>query len=312
MAFPKNGDTISDNAFKNCTGIKGIEFSESISRIGAYAFYECNSAMAPMSKILQYWDDAKGQWLYKMFGEKFILSKDLSYSMGIDELSDRIEEQMFRGWDNTDCQEFIRAYRELTSWGGTYQHNYLMDSLLDTYVLAENIYKALGEELSLPTAAEIAEEFFTVETFIRDTTSYVRIPNYTPMLMYRHQTETDKYENVKNMFVDGYCGGRRYLVKEEDMWKVARSVIKEFKDGQLEAGDVIVSVKAKDTDNLNYEFDNIIVYVYDGSRLLVSRKTLDGVTYEIIPEENVYTELTKLYMTDKDLFFALRPSQIER
>ena len=30
---------IADNAFKNCTGIKGIEFSESISRIGAYAFY---------------------------------------------------------------------------------------------------------------------------------------------------------------------------------------------------------------------------------------------------------------------------------
>ena len=32
-----------------------------------YAFYECNSTMAPMSKILQYWDDAKGQWLYNMF-----------------------------------------------------------------------------------------------------------------------------------------------------------------------------------------------------------------------------------------------------
>ncbi len=30
---------ISDNAFKNCTSIKGIEFSDSIKRIGAYAFY---------------------------------------------------------------------------------------------------------------------------------------------------------------------------------------------------------------------------------------------------------------------------------
>ena len=30
---------ISDNAFKNCTSIKGIEFSDSIKKIGAYAFY---------------------------------------------------------------------------------------------------------------------------------------------------------------------------------------------------------------------------------------------------------------------------------
>ena len=30
---------ISDNAFKNCSSIKGIEFSESIKKIGAYAFY---------------------------------------------------------------------------------------------------------------------------------------------------------------------------------------------------------------------------------------------------------------------------------
>lgn len=86
---------------------------------------------------------------------------------------------------------------------------------------------------------------------------------------------------------------------------------KEFKDGQLEAGDIIVSVMAKDKNNLTYDFENINVYVYDGSRLLCSRKTPEGVTYEIVPEENVLTELTKLYMTDKDLFFALRPSQVK-
>ena len=37
-----NGDivtSISDNAFKNCTSIKGIEFSETIKKIGSYAFY---------------------------------------------------------------------------------------------------------------------------------------------------------------------------------------------------------------------------------------------------------------------------------
>lgn len=33
---------IADNAFKNCNKIKGIEFSETIKRIGAYAFYGSN------------------------------------------------------------------------------------------------------------------------------------------------------------------------------------------------------------------------------------------------------------------------------
>ena len=174
---------------------------------------------------------------------------------------------------------------------------------------AENIYKALGTELNLPTAAEITEEFFTVDTYVAGNLSIAVAPDYTPYSVYRHQKDTDSYGYIKEMFVNKYWGGRRFFKNEEDMENRADEAIKEFKTRQLEAGDIIVSVKAKDKENLNYDFENINVFVYDGSRLLCSRKTPEGVTHEIISEENVLTELTKLFMTDKDLFFALRPSQ---
>ena len=45
------------------------------------------------------------------------------------------------------------------------------------------------------------------------------------------------------------------------LWEQADNVIKEFKQGQLEAGDIIVSVMAKDKNNLTYDFENINVYV---------------------------------------------------
>jgi hypothetical protein len=53
------------------------------------------------------------------------------------------------------------------------------------------------------------------------------------------------------------------------------------------------------------------VMVYDGANLLVSQKTPDSVSYEIYPPEKITPTLTKLFMTDKDIFFALRPSQLE-
>ncbi len=178
---------------------------------------------------------------------------------------------------------------------------------------AEAVYKELGESLSLPTVAEITEEFFTVEDFVRDKTNLMRALRNDIMKMYRHQTVTSgAYPEVEQMFVDRYWGGRRYLAKEEIMWKLSGNGIKEFKEGQLEAGDIIVSVKAKDKNNLSCEFDNVTVMIYDGARLLCSKKTPDGVVYEIVEKEEVLNELTRLYMTDKDLFFLLRPSQVKK
>ena len=115
--------------------------------ISDYAFYHIHKdRMSSVDAILHYWSSAKSEYLYKMFGQKFILAKDLNYSMGLEELSDAIERDMF--YYDAPAAPFIRAYRQLTAWGGPLQHNYEVDSLLDSYTLARNIYT--GENFNIP------------------------------------------------------------------------------------------------------------------------------------------------------------------
>lgn len=115
--------------------------------ISDYAFYDVSSERrAGVDKILQFWSAAKSDYLYKMFGERFILNKDLNYSKGLDELAEAIEDELFT--HNSSANSFIRAYNKLTSWGGPLQHNYYVDNLLDSYALARNIYT--GESFTVP------------------------------------------------------------------------------------------------------------------------------------------------------------------
>lgn len=115
--------------------------------ISDYAFYSVSSEKrAGVDKILQYWSAAKNDYLYQMFGQKFILTKDLNYSKGLEELADAIDSELF--WHGAPASNFIRAYRMLTSWEGPLQHNYEVDSLMDSYVLARNIYT--GENFNIP------------------------------------------------------------------------------------------------------------------------------------------------------------------
>ena len=94
--------------------------------------------------------------------------------------------------------------------------------------------------------------------------------------------------------------------------KRSAAVQKEFRTKYLEAGDIIIYVKAADKENLSFDFSNIGVMVYDGRNLLCLKNTTGSTEYEIVAEENIVNELNKLLTTDKDLFFGLRPSQIKK
>ena len=98
---------------------------------------------------------------------------------------------------------------------------------------------------------------------------------------------------------------------DDKKWEFNSNNIKEFRQSYLEAGDIIIYAKAKDKDNLNYDFETVGVIVYDGENLLESVKTGNAVTYQIYSSDKITETLTKLFMTDKDIFFALRPSQVE-
>ena len=154
---------------------------------------------------------------------------------------------------------------------------------------------------------EICENIFDVVSHIPGGAGLYNVYDPNPIKLYVRKNNTDKeYSYLTSMIVNKFWGGRRYFAGEDQKWNMADNCIKEFSTKYLEAGDIIIYVKASDKENLNFDFSNIGVMVYDGNNLLCCKNT----EYEIVSEKNIVNELNKLLTNDKDLFFALRPSQL--
>ena len=176
---------------------------------------------------------------------------------------------------------------------------------------AEGIYKAMGKELTLPTVSELAEEMFT-STLHQPTTEeyYLLSTTYKPMNLFVLKDEvSEEFKPYRTMLVDRFWGGRLFYVGDSRKWNFSQKAILEFKEEYLEVGDILVYARAKDRGQptLSHEFDVLTVMVYDGNNLLSVTNNQGEVTYEII--DDVVAELNKAFMKDKDLFFAMRPSQ---
>ena len=125
-----------------------IEKTQMYDYITDYAFdgYGSHSNRVSIDTILKPWETAKSEYLYKLLGEKFIVSKEISYEKGVDELTDEISCKLL-GW-RTEYETFVNAFRALTSYEGPYRHNWNLSSLMDSDTLATNIYR--GETFNLP------------------------------------------------------------------------------------------------------------------------------------------------------------------
>ncbi|MBQ2325101.1 MAG: DUF11 domain-containing protein, partial [Clostridia bacterium] len=178
---------------------------------------------------------------------------------------------------------------------------------------AENIYKEMDIELELPTVSEIVNGLFTPELVHPISSSlYATVSDLT---MYVKQNDVpEALRSTLEMIIDRYWGGRRFFIGYDEQWDLANYAIKEFKKDYLQAGDVLVYVKAKNrdrTDDLT-ELDSVTVMVYDGERLLKSRRFMgtNGEEFnaqKIYSGKNVLSELRSAFTVDNDLFFALRP-----
>ena len=129
--------------------ISKVELTQMTDYISDYAFDDCctpNCNRVGIDVILQPWEKAKNEYLYKLLGEKFIITKEISYVKGLEELSEEISAKLF-GW-RSPYEEFVNSFRRLTGYGAVYQHNWHLSSLMDSYMLAKNIYD--GETFILP------------------------------------------------------------------------------------------------------------------------------------------------------------------
>ncbi len=173
---------------------------------------------------------------------------------------------------------------------------------------AEGVYKEIGKELTLPTASELAAELFTSTLQMPETTEEYGLLSidFKPMNLFTLNNEASPH---RTMLVDRFWGGRLFYVGEDRKWDYAQKAILEFREEYLEVGDIIVYARAKDREQptLSHEFDVLTVMVYDGNNLLSVTNNQGEITYEIF--DDVVAQLNKAFMKDKDLFFALRPSQ---
>lgn len=103
--------------------------------------------------LLRYWE-AEKPMLVKAFGDKLILSKEISFKMGEEELEELINEKVMHY--RSDATTFIAAYRALTARGGICEYNYYMDSLLYTHTLATNVYDGEDFSIALPNGKALA------------------------------------------------------------------------------------------------------------------------------------------------------------
>lgn len=119
--------------------------------IDSYAFQNDGSRSASLEYIMRVWDSAK-QPLFHMFGDQFILSREITFTRGEDELSRDIDDKLFR-W-NSDSRKFIDAFYKMLD-NSEFRYTdawYAMRDLMDCNTLARNIYNGASVEIPVPNS----------------------------------------------------------------------------------------------------------------------------------------------------------------
>jgi len=188
---------------------------------------------------------------------------------------------------------------------------------------AEAIYAKMGKELSLPTTLELATNLFRPETFVPgngpqgDGDMHPGV--FTEITVFTLENNvSEEYKPYKAMLADRLYGGLSFYVGEEQKWNFATKSVLDFRPEFLEEGDILIYFatpgNARTIEAFSNEYEKVVVAVYDGEKLLRSTGSSNAeTTYEIIEEADVYAALQAYIASpDKQLFFVLRPSQMNQ
>lgn len=125
--------------------------------ISHYAFSDNmnnkNSNRKPIDYILRIWDRDKED-LFKMLGEELIISKEISYEMGSEELFDEMSNIINCG-ERTLVGSFVQSFKNLYRWNGIYYGNHHLQSLMYCENLTSNIYNGETFYLDLPSGKKL-------------------------------------------------------------------------------------------------------------------------------------------------------------
>ena len=114
--------------------------------IDAYAFSDSGERSADLEYIMRIWDRSK-ETLFHMFGDQFILSRDVEFTKGVDELVNEIEQVMYAY--NSPCREFTTAFE---NWRSEHFNRYddlwySLGNLINPETLATNVFERESFEI---------------------------------------------------------------------------------------------------------------------------------------------------------------------
>ena len=109
----------------------------------------CHQHTVPLETLLSSWNTSKAH-LFKLFGEKLMISKDISFNKSIEELTEELSQEMYYGSQSSPLRIFYEAFWDCVNslrlpWGHERQVGYFFSPS----VLAENACKA-DVEIELP------------------------------------------------------------------------------------------------------------------------------------------------------------------
>lgn len=189
---------------------------------------------------------------------------------------------------------------------------------------AEGIYAKLGTTLDLPNINDTVGKLFSIkkEHIAQPCSELFSVDSVARDMFVLKNPVADADQTLAAMLVDKYYGGYRFYVGDENQYKLNNSIL-EFKVEYLEPGDIIVYAQLENrvTTGVAMVFSPFTVMVYDGENLLAAATTSSGeTTYTVYSPEDTGTnnqhlnaveeQLLKALQNTNDLFFVLRPSQV--
>lgn len=117
--------------------------------IRAYAFDETRSESeyAPLEHILRIWEENKSKSLFKMLGEKLIISKEITFDMPAEELEAEMNKRIFGAYDSP-ARKFVEAMHSKFGYGWGDERK--ATRLLDNEYLIANEYSGDPFNIDLP------------------------------------------------------------------------------------------------------------------------------------------------------------------
>lgn len=116
----------------------------------------CIQPVAKLETIMRFWDKAKSEYLYKLFGEQLILTKKIVFEKDEAEIADLIRSEITGSWGHAPeaYRPFIEAWQDLgVKLSDNAENNeihWAMQDLIGGTSLASNRYSGHSVEIPLP------------------------------------------------------------------------------------------------------------------------------------------------------------------